>query len=138
MGTSIFMVRKKCHTNWKMKGLYNTYYFKIIKFNEFEKEAFFLLETKETKFFIYTKKMLSCFLKFQHVCCLQDSCIEVHCMGIEKIHEWKRAEQEPGILSQLLLPQVWADLTLNPLTSVSIFSIPITVHFPRCWQREFI
>lgn len=37
-----------------MKGLYNTYYFKIIKFNEFKKEAFFLLETKETKFFIYT------------------------------------------------------------------------------------
>lgn len=34
-----------------MKGLYNTY-FKIIKFNEFEKEAFFLLETKEKKKFI--------------------------------------------------------------------------------------
>lgn len=32
-----------------MKGLYNIYYFKIIKFNEFEKEVFFLFEIKEKK-----------------------------------------------------------------------------------------
>ena len=28
-------------------------------------------------------------------------------------------------------------LTLYPLTSVSIFSIPFIKHLPRCWQREF-
>ena len=28
-------------------------------------------------------------------------------------------------------------LTLYPLTSISIFSIPFIKHLPRCWQREF-
>ena len=34
--------------------------------------------------------------------------------------------------------QMSRSLTLYPLTSVSIISLLFTMHFPRCWQREFV